>query len=389
MIKDRIDDFSHTWLSDRNNAESMLEEYKSYNAELKSKLISENREGEYTNLKKVFKLSSLGSYHLIVNTIPKELKDTLNLSSNKYAVTGSIGKGRPSDIPWIGLFDKGVTNSAQEGYYIVFLFDQELKGVYLCLELGWTQFEKKFGLTQGKIEIAKSLNIAQNIIGETESFNQDKIDLLSNGRLARGYAAGVVTSKYYPLENFPDNHQIIKDLNVLINKYQSLKKIIGNNPLSIINYASEEFFQTEIQNKEYTKIKEGPKKKESIEVNSKRTTASRDPNVAKEALYLASFKCEVNNEHSTFISSATNHQYVEAHHLIPLMYSHDFEYSLDVPENIISLCPNCHRAFHHAKSEVKIKLITYFYKNRANSLDDKRSITITLDKLKEFYKCNI
>ena len=39
-----------------------------------------------------------------------------------------------------------------------------------------------------------------------------------------------------------------------------------------------------------------------------------------------------------------------------------FEYSLDVTGNIISLCPNCHRLFHHAKTEEKNKVIEFFFK---------------------------
>ena len=30
---------------------------------------------------------------------------------------------------------------------------------------------------------------------------------------------------------------------------------------------------------------------------------------------------------------------MEAHHLIPMEFQDDFEHSIDVPENIISLCP--------------------------------------------------
>ena len=41
--------------------------------------------------------------------------------------------------------------------------------------------------------------------------------------------------------------------------------------------------------------------------------------------------------------------YTEPHHLIPMAYSDKFESSLDVEENIVSLCSNCHNQLHYGK----------------------------------------
>lgn len=40
---------------------------------------------------------------------------------------------------------------------------------------------------------------------------------------------------------------------------------------------------------------------------------------------------------------------MEAHHLIPMEYYNYFDVSIDVEENIVSLCSNCHREIHHGK----------------------------------------
>lgn len=61
-----------------------------------------------------------------------------------------------------------------------------------------------------------------------------------------------------------------------------------------------------------------------------------------------------------------------------------FDVSLDVPENIISLCPNCHRAFHNSTKEVKKELIKNFY-NRRIELLKSRDINITINELIELY----
>jgi len=110
----------------------------------------------------------------------------------------------------------------------------------------------------------------------------------------------------------------------------------------------------------------------------------RNLSYAKKALEKANFLCEVDNAHETFISKATNQQYVEAHHLIPLQFQEEFLYSLDVPSNIVSLCPNCHRKLHFASIEQKKGILEKLLENRHNRLKE-FAIDISKDKLFEIY----
>jgi len=110
----------------------------------------------------------------------------------------------------------------------------------------------------------------------------------------------------------------------------------------------------------------------------------RNLSYAKKALEKANFSCEVDSTHKTFISKATNEQYVEAHHLIPLQFQEEFVYSLDVPENIISLCPNCHRKLHFASVDDKKKILEKLLENRKDGLR-KFGIEINKEKLFEIY----
>jgi len=86
----------------------------------------------------------------------------------------------------------------------------------------------------------------------------------------------------------------------------------------------------------------------------------------------------------TFISQKTKKQFVEAHHLIPMEYQDKFDVSIDVPENILSLCPNCHRAFHNSDFELRQKLVIKFYERRKEKLIS-RSINIDENGLIDFY----
>lgn len=67
----------------------------------------------------------------------------------------------------------------------------------------------------------------------------------------------------------------------------------------------------------------------------------RDPDVVAEALYRAEGFCEKCKEKAPFIKRSNGEPYLEVHHIIPLSLG-----GLDSLENVISLCPNCHREIH-------------------------------------------
>ncbi|QHG91418.1 hypothetical protein CVO_06025 [Sulfurimonas sp. CVO] len=105
---------------------------------------------------------------------------------------------------------------------------------------------------------------------------------------------------------------------------------------------------------------------------------------AKKALEEASFSCEVDNIHKTFFSRATNEQYMEAHHLIPLQFQEEFLYSLDIPVNIVSVCPTCHRKLHFGFIEDKKEILKKLLE-RKNARLKEFGIEITEDELFEIY----
>jgi len=108
----------------------------------------------------------------------------------------------------------------------------------------------------------------------------------------------------------------------------------------------------------------------------------RDPKVAKNALAHARYRCECNPDHETFIRKNSNRPYTESHHLIPMKYSEQFEYSLDREVNIVSLCSYCHNLIHYGKDADR--LIRKLYKDRAEYLE-MAGIGISEDELLKLY----
>ena len=148
---------------------------------------------------------------------------------------------------------------------------------------------------------------------------------------------------------------------------------------------SEEAFQNSIQSVATPEIDIGPvAKKAKKDTGSSASAWPRDPAISAIALKNANFKCEVDASHVTFISKVSCKPFMEAHHFIPMEYQESFNVSLDVPENILSLCPNCHREFHHADNEAKKNLVMKFFKERNKQLET-RGIYVDVQSLIELY----
>ncbi|MDK1288607.1 HNH endonuclease [Pseudoalteromonas umbrosa] len=113
---------------------------------------------------------------------------------------------------------------------------------------------------------------------------------------------------------------------------------------------------------------------------------NRNPKLAREAISRARYICEYDKNHTTFISGTTKNNFLEAHHLLPVSEesSELFKVNLDVLENIIALCPNCHRAIHYGDQETKFKLLEKLFNNRKENLAQK-GIRLNFETLLQIY----
>lgn len=108
----------------------------------------------------------------------------------------------------------------------------------------------------------------------------------------------------------------------------------------------------------------------------------RNKKRAANALAYADFVCEIDECHPTFIRKSSSKNYVEPHHLVPMEYSEQFENSLDVEANIVSLCSNCHNEIHYGRDyEVLLKKLY----DACKDILLKAGIKVTFDELKEMY----
>lgn len=117
---------------------------------------------------------------------------------------------------------------------------------------------------------------------------------------------------------------------------------------------------------------------------SNKTKYHGKPSRGKGALEKASYTCESDPSHSSFISEKTGENYMEPHHLIPISNQGLYSNDIDITSNLICLCPTCHKMIHHGlKSDVKSMLQT-FYAARQNDLKT-CGIEIDTDTLFAYY----
>lgn len=164
-------------------------------------------------------------HRLVTEVFPAELA---RIAENRHALKhdGSCGLGNISTAPWIATFDLRLTNSAQDGYYPVYLFSTDLQRVYLSFGLGVTQFDRHFG--KNNTSISKMREGAERVRGLCEGLgpparlSQTTIDLSasSGARNYRAYEAGTILAfPPYVLSDLPSDELLESDYREVIEFY--------------------------------------------------------------------------------------------------------------------------------------------------------------------------
>ncbi len=328
-------------------------------------------------------------YGKLIEEIPELFRLKANLGET-YAVKGRMGSTNISEIPWVCFFDLDITHSAQSGYYIALLFRSDFSGFYLSLNQGWTQYDKRYGKDAGgtkakaRDKILENSRLAQKVLRSTLDFDTSPLNLKAHLDLGKGYELGNICSKYYASQQLPDDSNLIDDLRNLIGIYRELKGLVGQDILNISARLSEEEFQLSAQDGKGLFLPDGPIPKRPRRPKSKNEPWPRDPDIAHIALKKTNYSCERDSLHLTFTSRRTMKPFVEAHHFIPMEFQDDYTVSIDVPENIISLCPNCHSAFHYSISAERDPLVEKFHKERSEKLRS-RGIDLDLSQILAMY----
>jgi 5-methylcytosine-specific restriction protein A len=236
-----------------------------------------------------------------------------------------------------------------------------MQNCFLSLNQGFTQFREAFGDKVGNKKIAQVARLAIQNLHVPADFVAGPLNLSATTPLGRGYESGAIISRRYGIGDAVTADQFRDDLIQLLELYDELAAKLGPNLLDHLDLISSDDYQeaaNEIATTDPSPSLPSGSRPRPPKVGGKYAGKyKRDPEMAAIAIRSANYQCEVDPDHETFTSRKTKQPFVEAHHLIPMQYQDEFDVSLDVPENIVALCPGCHRKFHHARfGELKISL---------------------------------
>ena len=177
---------------------------------------------------------------------------------------------------------------------------------------------------------------------------------------------------------YPELDSIIYDyVERLINGEKLEDDIIAQQELQEILGASEQVIQ------------DAPSREVMFENQISGKKVLRNPQLTKSAIIDASYQCEVNSEHETFLNKHGK-SYMEGHHLIPCTVKNakeiweQFGRNIDCRENIVSLCPICHRAIHMGNRDEKRRVLSNLISKRLPTLKN-IGISITEEYLFHLY----
>lgn len=148
---------------------------------------------------------------LVRKKLVKAFKTLEFIHNDKYIVKGSVGQGNWAAVPWLAIMNKSVTTSTQRGYYIVYLFSEDMERLYLAFAQGVTDSTKE-EMASINEEIRQSIQMDDDILTD----NNMK---LGESKSAKDYELSSAAYIKYEKE-LPSEQALREDLKRMINYYE-------------------------------------------------------------------------------------------------------------------------------------------------------------------------
>ena len=290
--------------------------------------------GYYALTRKPFR----GGYALSVTVtanLPNSIQRALALT-NEYLVEGSCGNGRWTFWPWVAIFNRQVTDSAQHGFYVVFLFRSDLAGVYLSLNQGVTDIKRRYPKPAAVLsELAADYRA--RIPDCVKQFPLINIDLVAkrvgdNGSL---YERGNICAKYYKAGSLPSDKELLADLRNIIELYDKLRI---KDALPVRETDQEEDEPEDEKTRVQLRLHKRYERNRSLTVKAKR---------------IHGYTCGVCKFNFEKGYGELGRGYIEAHHKTPF-HLLPMKVRLDPREDFVTVCANCHRMLHRKKTGLPV-----------------------------------
>jgi 5-methylcytosine-specific restriction enzyme A len=246
--------------------------------------------------------------HPLASYIRHDLRDAVAAASgeeDRLIFKGSAGQGIWAKGPWVAIFNPIVTTGAQRGYYPVYLFREDMAGVYLSLNQGATEAKEHYKSDAKTALRARASNFRALLGGQTDRFPEVTIDVApaSISNETAFYEAGNVCAAYYPASAIPAEERLVNDLKAMLSLYEAL--ITGETGSDSALADDEDDAPPGLDYEDATRFR--------LHKRIERRAA-----LAKKVKQLKGCTCQVCGTNFAKTYGALGDGYIEAHHLKPI-----------------------------------------------------------------------
>jgi hypothetical protein len=139
-------------------------------------------------------------------------------------VEWSVGKGNWAGVPWLAIIDSKESEAPRRGVYCVFLFREDMTGVYTTLNQGVTKPKQEMGAIGARRYLKENASQIRSKVPflQQHSFHlDDGIDLRGEG-LGADYEDSTIAYKLYETGSIPSDADVTADLEALLLAYASV-----------------------------------------------------------------------------------------------------------------------------------------------------------------------
>jgi 5-methylcytosine-specific restriction enzyme A len=237
-----------------------------------------------------------------------------------------------------------VTESAQRGFYLVYLIPSDGQQLFLSLNQGAEEIYSRVGESHFRRVLEDTAARDRGLLDgeETQDLVAGPLDLEARYRRTRGYESGNVFAAEYGLD-LPSDADLEADLKRFLTLYRSL-------------------IEARDQVQEDAEEERTRSAQDQVEAARYRwhKRAERSRQLAKEAKRYHGVRCQVPacGKNLSEIYGWLAEGYIEAHHLTPFSSLEGRPTKLDPKTDFAVVCPDCHRMIHRRREPLSLEEVS-------------------------------
>lgn len=245
-----------------------------------------------------------------------------------YRVRASVGQ--PSftwaTTPWIAVFDRLVTESAQRGHYVVYLIDRDGSGGYLSLMQGVSELT---GAHREQRLLARAREIRSQLpAADLDGLDLEPLELSGGGWRTNSYNAGTIAAVRLDAAALPHDAALIFELRRMLRLGD---KVTDNDQATATHDDLPDDARTGSEARRY---------------RWHLRAEGRNRTLAKRAKRLHGGTCAVCRRNFAAELGDLAQHCLDAHHLVPFAEMNERPTKLDPATDFAVVCANCHRLLH-------------------------------------------